>query len=108
MLYFTHDIEIPALHIGRLILESLERNLDLDFVSVIGDASLRAEHEVLTEIRSYTARQCRRPRTGERLSLLDDGAVHLHAQRIHSEHVSLTMIVEGAEQNLHVDRKSVV
>ena len=40
MLNLSHDVEVPALHVVGLVLETLERNLDLDLVAVIGDATL--------------------------------------------------------------------
>ena len=102
MLHLPHDVDVPALHIGGLILDTLERNFDLDFVAVFRELTLGAEHEILTQVRRNPAGQRRRPGAGENLSLLDDGSVHLHAEWIDGEDVGLSMVVEGAEQDLDV------
>src|SRR5206468_2755207 len=47
VLYFTDDVDVPALFVARLILEALERNPDLDFVAVRSQPPFRREDEIL-------------------------------------------------------------
>src|SRR5437763_1535819 len=50
----------------------------------------------------HSARQSRCPGAGQDLSLFDDGTVHLNAEWIHGKDIRLTMVVEGAEEDLDV------
>src|SRR6266536_4918070 len=102
VLHLEHDVEIPALFVAGLILETFEWDADLELVPVLSQAALRGKHEILAEIGGNPSRDRGRPRAGKTLALLDDGAVHLHAERVEAEDVRLSVIVERAEQNLDV------
>jgi hypothetical protein len=102
VLNLAHDVEVPALLVARLILEALEWNADLDLVPVVCQPPLRAEHEILAQIRRDAAGESRRPRARETLPLLNDRTIHLYAKGIHTEHIRLTVVVERAEEDLHV------
>ena len=100
MLNHTNDVQSPTLRLGRLVAQRLEWDADFDFIAVFGDASFRLKDEVLTQIGllprthlTHKAARCLAIR-------LENGAVHLHAEWIHSENECLTTVVEGAQQDL--------
>src|SRR5262249_495346 len=64
MLHLTDDIDVPALHVDRLVFETLERNAELDLVAILRQPSLGRVYEVLTQIRRGTPGQRRRPAAG--------------------------------------------
>ncbi len=102
VLNLAHNVEIPALLVARLVLEALERDLDLDLVPVFSEATLRREHEVLAQVRRDASREGRRPSARECLTLFHYRPVHLDAEWVNTEDVRLAVVVKSAEQNLHV------
>ena len=52
VLDLADDVDVPTLHISRLVFDTLEWNSDLDLVAVVGDTALRGEDEVLAQIGS--------------------------------------------------------
>ena len=102
VLHLAHDVDVPALLVRRLKFETFERNAKLDLVAVFGEPSFRREHKVLTQVGRRAAGKGRRPTAGARLPRLDDRPIELNAEWIHSEDERLSLIVKGAEQQLHV------
>jgi hypothetical protein len=102
VLDLAHDVEPPRLHVGRLVLQALERDAHLHDVAVGGDLPPGLEDEVGAQVRRVAGE--RRSAEAGRAALvgLGERPIGLDAERIHGEDRGLAVVVEGAEEDLHV------
>ena len=56
VLHLAHDLDPPALYVGRLVAQRLEGNTDLDLVPNVGDPPLGLKDIVRVEVRVLASR----------------------------------------------------
>src|SRR5690242_20979315 len=79
MLDLAHYLDAPALDVGGLIAQRLERDANLDLVAEVGEVTLGLIDIVGTEVGRLAAGGGDDESLRAADALLDDGAVHLHA-----------------------------
>ena len=79
VLHLTHDLDPPALHVGRLIAQGLEGDADLDLVAGVGESTLGLKDVIGAEIGRFASRGRDREPLRAADALLDNRAVHLDA-----------------------------
>ena len=98
VLHLADDVDAPALHVGRLVADALEGDVELDLVAVVGEPAPRIEDVVRREVGLAHLHAPARPP----LFPLGAVAVLLDAERVDAEEEGLAPVVEGVEEELDV------
>jgi hypothetical protein len=75
-------MQAPALNVGLLVAQALERDPQLDLEAEVGEPAPGLEHEVGTEVGRLALRSERREVAVSLLGSFDEGAVRLDAKRL--------------------------
>ena len=93
-------MQAPVLGLRLLVAQAFERNAHFDLVAPVGEPALRLKHEVGREVRRFTPRGESREvaARGPRTEAFDQGAIGLHAKRIHGQGNGLAAVVERGQE----------
>src|SRR5215510_2283566 len=95
-------MDLPVLHVLRLIAKTLEWNLHFDLEATLHQSTLGEEDVVGREIGPFPGLggAAVEAATGD-VAPLDHDAVALYSQWVHREHERLAAVVVGAQQDLN-------